>query len=185
MLNRLPTIALLILLPFSPPIYGQFFYSPPPVKIINFPAKQEVRINWLISVRGNIEVNYERFLSENRGWGIAASISVDNNPNKIIRNLLLPYYRMYFNEAFASGFFIEANIGVAREYYRTSYAIGINGYDYTYQYQTTIGLGSCIGYKMVGTKGWTGEYYLGFGRLYGNSSAIYYPRVGICFGKRG
>ena len=184
MRKYLPTLALLLLILFSPSIYGQLFYSPPPVKIINFPAKHEARINWLVGIAGNIEVNYERFLSENNGWGIAASISVDNNPNKIIRNLLMPYYRMYFNEAFASGFFIEANIGVARQHYRTSYAIGINGYDYTYQYQTTIGLGSCIGYKMVGAKGWTGEYYFGLGKLFGDSYRNYYPRVGICFGKR-
>jgi hypothetical protein len=91
---------------------------------------------------------------------------------------------MFFNEAFASGFFIEANIGVARQHYHTSYAIGINGYDYTYQSQTNIGLGSCFGYKMVGTKGWTGEYYLGIGRLFGDSYREYYPRVGISFGKR-
>ena len=72
--KHLPTIALLLLILFSPSIYGQLFYSPPPVKIISYPAKHEVRINWLVSIAGNIEVNYERFLSENSALGIAASI---------------------------------------------------------------------------------------------------------------
>jgi len=156
-------------------------------KKINIPVKNELRLNMLSSMLGLLEVNYERFLSDNTGLGVSTVISLENKENASIRSMLIPYFRVYFGNGYASGAYIEANAAVAREAYPNYYYVpspGMGWTDRTYQYQTTFGLGTSIGYKMVGRNGIVGEFSLGLGRLFGNSYSEFYPRVGICIGKR-
>ena len=145
------------------------------------PVKHEIRLNMLSSMIGLLEVNYERFLSDNTGLGIATSVSLEKKEYQEIRSMLLPYFRVYFSNGFSSGAFIEANMAVAREYY-PDYRNGWNSN--LYKYQTTFGLGTSVGYKLIGRNGIVGELSLGLGRLFGDSYAELYPRVGICIGKR-
>ncbi|MBU3743013.1 MAG: DUF3575 domain-containing protein [Sediminibacterium sp.] len=152
----------------------------------NKPVKNEIRFNMLSSMLGLLELNYERFLSDNSGLGVSTVISLENKDNATIRSMAVPYFRVYFGNGFASGAYIEANAAVAREVY-PYYTYNSNGMGWsnkTYQYETTFGLGTSIGYKMVRRNGIVGEFSLGLGRLFGNSYAELYPRVGICIGKR-
>jgi Na+-translocating ferredoxin:NAD+ oxidoreductase RnfG subunit len=150
-------------------------------KNINKPVKNEIRLNVLTSMLGLLDLNYERFLSDNSGLGIATNISLENKELQTIRSMILPYFRVYFGDEFATGGFIEANMAVAREYY-PEYGMAWNSR--VYKYQTTFGLGTAIGYKMVRRNGFVGELSLGVGRLFGNSYAELYPRLGISIGKR-
>jgi hypothetical protein len=156
-------------------------------KSINKPVKNELRLNMLSSMLGLLDVNYERFLSDNSGLGFSTILSLESKEDAGIRSMLVPYFRVYFGKGYASGGFVEANAAIAREAYPNyTYTITGMGYlvDKTYQYQTTFGLGTAIGYKMVGRNGIVGEFSLGLGRLFGNSYTELYPRVGICIGKR-
>ncbi|NDA63270.1 MAG: hypothetical protein EBX50_14700 [Chitinophagia bacterium] len=155
-------------------------------KKINIPVKNELRLNMLSSMLGLLDLNYERFLSDNSGLGISTIISLENKENASIRSMAVPYFRVYFGNGYASGAFIEANAAVAREAYPFySYMFpGMGLTDRTYQYQTNFGLGTSIGYKMVGRNGIVGEFSLGLGRFFGNSYSEFYPRLGICIGKR-
>jgi hypothetical protein len=113
--------------------------------------------------------------------GIATSVSLEKKEYQEIRSMLLPYFRVYFSNGFSSGAFIEANMAVAREYYLDE---GSPWNNRVYKSVTTFGLGTCVGYKLVGRNGIVGELSLGLGRLFGDSYAELYPRVGICIGKR-
>mgnify|MGYP000146115486 CR=1 FL=1 len=49
---------------------------------------------------------------------------------------------------------------------------------------TNFGFGAAAGVKLLARNGFVGEVYLGLGRLFGESIAGAYPRVGISLGKR-
>ena len=143
-------------------------------------VKHEIRFNLTNGIAGFPEINYERFITDNSGIGIAGAISLENKLNQSLRSLLLPYYRLYFGKGFASGFFIEGNLAMASE----------NIYDYSlgrpsdYENKQFFGMGVAIGVKLLSRNGFVGEIYSGLGRLYGNTQERSYPRVGICLGKR-
>jgi len=145
----------------------------------------EVRINLLMSIAGLPELNYERFVADNMGVGLAVSIGVDKVENLSTRSIILPYYRLYFGNKKASGFFIEGNMAV----------IGEKELNYNYDYntqigtsttisKTSIGFGFAAGAKFLARNGFTGEVYLGAGRIFGESFSDAYPRVGVSLGKR-
>ena len=147
----------------------------------------EIRFNLLTAVAGIPEVNYERFIDENMGLGLAVGLGLDQSLST--KAYILPYYRLYFGKKKASGFFIEGNMAVVSQ--KETY----NTYDYygytvtpimgTYTKSTTnFGFGAAIGVKLLARKGYTGEVFLGGGRLFGESIASAYPRIGICLGKR-
>ena len=107
--------------------------------------------------------------------------------------MLLPYYRIYFGEKKASGFFIEGNMALVREYdYNSYYNNSYYNTYYGYLSSSTIsprsfntfGCGAACGYKFLTRNGVTGEICIGAGRLFGNTVLHAYPRLGLCIGKR-
>jgi hypothetical protein len=150
-------------------------------KSFHKPAKNEIGLNVINSLLGKLELNYEGLLSESSGLGITTSISLMNREEQTIRSIILPYFRFYFGDGFANGTFIESNMAVAREYY-PEFGMGSNSM--LYKYQTSFGLGSSVGYKMVRRNGLFGEYSFGVGRLFGNSYSELYYRIGISIGTR-
>jgi len=160
----------------SKPTTGNFTQT----KILNGSDNNELRINLVMSIAGLPELTYERFVADNMGIGLSGSISLDNTLTTT--SIILPYYRVYFGSAKASGFFIEGNMALVNQKQNSSY-------DYyntsTYlQKSTNFGLGAAIGVKLLTRNGFLGEVYLGAGRLFGESIDGSYPRVGICLGKR-
>jgi hypothetical protein len=149
----------------------------------------ELRVNLLMSILGLPEVNYERYISENMGVGVAVAISVEKIKDMSLRNMVLPYYRIYFGDKKASGFFIEGNMALANQKeYTYAYAYDPNG-NYVEnrtgnKSSTNFGFGAAIGFKLLARSDVSGELYLGAGRFFGNSIDAAYPRVGICIGKR-
>lgn len=148
------------------------------------PKKNEIRVNLFTGLLGLPEVNYERLLNDNSGLGLAASVALENKELMATRALVLPYYRMYFGKGYASGFFIEGNMGLSVEQQPQ--------YDWSIwprppvQYKSGVyyGLGSAIGVKLENRNRLIGEVFLGAGRLFGDSYDGGYLRMGVCLGGR-
>jgi len=149
----------------------------------------EVRMNFLMAIIGLPEVNYERYLSENMGVGVAMAFSIEKVKDMTLRSMVLPYCRVYFGEKKDNGFFIEGNMAMVSQKESVNY-YNIDGYGnitYTgagYNTATALGFGAAVGFKLLTRGGVTGELYLGAGRLFGNPIDRAYPRCGICIGKR-
>lgn len=137
----------------------------------------EVRLNFLMAIVGFPEINYEHYLNENMGVGMAVAFSIIRPEDMSARFLALPYCRVYFGEQKkAAGFFIEGNMALESQKEPTAYSY--------YNISTNFGFGAAVGFKLLTRSGVTGEVYLGAGRLFGNSIDGAYPRCGICIGKR-
>jgi hypothetical protein len=143
--------------------------------------KNEVRLNVATAIAGLPELNYERFITDNMGVGLALSIALDKPRILIIRNIALPYYRVYFGEKQASGFFIEGNMAIVGQ---KKAVYGLNANEDGYNSATNFGCGAAVGFKLLNRNGVTGEICLGGGRLFGGTLEDGYPRLGICLGKR-
>lgn len=156
----------------------------------NQSRNNEVRLNMVMAIIGFPEINYERFIADNMGVGLAAAISLEKPENMTMRSMILPYYRVYFGEKKASGFFIEGNMAVVGEKYAEYIDVldpTYNSYYWTangYKSATSFGFGAAVGFKFLTRNGVVGEFFLGAGRLFGNTIEGGYPRVGICLGKR-
>jgi len=151
--------------------------------------QNELRINLMMAILGLPELNYERYISDNMGVGLAVAISVEKASTMSTRSMFTPFYRLYFGNKKASGFFIEGNMAVVGQNQTSSnYVYDQNGITYqtivTTRSTTNFGFGAAIGAKFLARNGFVGEVFVGGGRLLGESIDQAYPRVGICLGKR-
>lgn len=155
-------------------------------------GNNELKINLLVSVLGMPEVTYERLLEDNMGVGISIGVNLDNatdGPFGGIKFMAIPYYRLYFGNKKASGFFIEGNAAVVNVTDRYGYfedsINGTSNYTRTKENTTNFGLGAAIGGKFLARNGFLGEVFGGVGRLFGDTRVTEaYPRIGISIGKR-
>jgi hypothetical protein len=148
----------------------------------------EVRMNFLMAIAGMPEINYERYVSDNMGVGMAMAFSIVKVDDMSDRFMALPYCRIYFGETKkAAGFFIEGNMALINQKENISLAY-YNGNNWVYSNRTNIatsfGFGAAVGFKLLTRGGVSGELYLGAGRLFGDPITVAYPRCGICIGKR-
>lgn len=156
---------------------------------INQRDNNELRINLATSIIGFPELNYERFIEDNMGVGLAGSVSLEKIEDMSMRWYALPYYRLYFGKKKASGFFIEGNMALMgqKENYTDWHYDSNNNYvqgpTYTIS-RTNFGFGGAIGIKLLARNGFIGEVYAGGGRLFGDYINGAYPRIGVCIGKR-
>jgi hypothetical protein len=82
-------------------------------------AKNEVRIQLIESLyRANPAMSYERILTNLSSAGVYIKYHIDNNlidyedeSDYLIKNMVMPYYRIYFNnkKGSSTGTFIEGN----------------------------------------------------------------------------
>lgn len=119
-----------------------------------------------------LNVSYERFLNKDSGVGFNLMLELDNS------NLfqISPYYRMYFGQEYASGFFIEGFVpiylGKQKAYLNEddtsqifSETVNVN--------RTSIGIGFGLGKKWVIKKNIIFELSAGIGRLIGGEKYNY------------
>jgi len=155
---------------------------------LNGIGNNELRINLLMSIIGLPELTYERYIADNMGVGLSVAVSLDKMENMSTRSIISPYYRLYFGNKKASGFFIEGNMALVRQKeldYNYYYDNGVTYQSELYTRLTTnFGFGGAIGVKLLARNGFVGEVYLGGGRLFGESIAEAYPRIGVSLGKR-
>ena len=151
-------------------------------------GSNEIRLNILTSVAGLPEIDYEYFAADNMGVGFALAFSLESKDDMAFRYMAMPYYRLYFGQKKASGFFIEGNMALIGVYDDKDliYVDPDSGTSVYFdpQFTDNFGMGFAIGGKFLARNGFIGEIYAGMGRVFGDSAAEAYPRIGICLGNR-
>jgi len=140
----------------------------------------EFKVNILYTAIGMPELSYERLISDNSSVGASLAFSLDKKEDMDLRLSFTPYYRMFFGQKKAAGFFIEAN-SIVVNYVDTIYYDGTSS---KYETRTGFGLGAAAGAKFLTKNNLIGEVYGGVGRVFGDNSLGAYPRFGITLGKR-
>lgn len=140
----------------------------------------EFKVNILYTAIGMPELSYERLISDNSSLGASVAFSLDKKEDMDLRLSFTPYYRMFFGQKKAAGFFIEAN-SIVLNYVDTIYFDGTSS---KYETRTGFGLGAAAGAKFLTKNNLIGEVYGGVGRVFGDNSLGAYPRFGITLGKR-
>lgn len=146
-------------------------------------GKNEIKLNAIMLLVGAFEPSYEYNLSESSSVGLSLFIPFDNENFDVNTNYYIsPYYRIFFGQKYAAGFFLEG-FGMlnstAREYYGNS-----QGGDFSYWEKdvTDFALGFGLGGKWMTRGGFVFEVSGGIGRnLFNNSNSDYYdssPIVG-------
>lgn len=137
-------------------------------------GNNEFKINVGYAIAGLPEMTYERIIDDGGAAGISLAFSVDDNID--FDFIAVPYYRLYFGQKRASGFFIEANAGIFSDVNDKSPGEKAIGF----------GPGLGVGGKFLTKTGWVAELVFGGGRNFINQSVIsdIYPRLGISLGKR-
>lgn len=155
----------------------------------NKSGQNEIKFNVPLAIFGLPELSYERIVEDNMTVGISVAIPAekpyDYNTGKGIsqRSIITPFYRLYFGEKRAAGFYIEGNMAVSsqKELNDYNYVTGLNVAETK---STGFGFGAAVGVKLLTKNGFTGDFYGGWGRLFGDNIYNGFPRLGICIGKR-
>ena len=147
--------------------------------------RNELKLDVAYLLDATIKIEYEYYLNEWSSIGLAGFFNF-GKPNEIMfRTQLLATYRLYFGRQPLSGFFVEGNFGVTsgKSNEERIITIGLKPtFDYPY---TAFGLGIGLGRKYyIPKSGVTLDLLSGFGRMFGKNSFGFYPRLGICVGKR-
>jgi len=142
-------------------------------------ARNEIKVNLLMTLLSFPDISYERVLGNSFGLGLSVGIPIESGYNAKYR--ILPYSRFYFGESLIKSFFIEANIGI--EGRKIDSASWIDG-NYIFSKTTNaaeVGIGVAVGYKYINRNNFIGEVFLGVGRTFDDG---YYPRIGVSIGKQ-
>ena len=83
----------------------------------------EVKLNGLYMVLGAFEGSYEYLLNEESGVGVSLFLPIDKEVNEDVNYYISPYYRFYFGEKYASGFFLEG-FGMLNSVKEVTYVYG-------------------------------------------------------------
>lgn len=156
-------------------------------------GKDEFKINALFLVLGAFDVGYERVLNEESAIGVSLFVPITNDFDQ--KFMLTPYYRYYFGEDPATGFYLEgfgSLNSVEDEIY--VYTPNPDPAFYDYQYKqinvTDFAFGLGLGGKWISKKGVTLEINAGLGRnLFSNYNNYdrdyeFIGRAGVSVGYR-
>lgn len=123
------------------------------------PPKHEVKGNALFLVFGIFEAGYERLLNEESGIGIVGTVPLRSDVD--LNYAIEGYYRYYFGEKYAAGFFAEgfAMLNNSRDEYTIPFSWAVQTKTYT-----DLAMGIGIGGKWVSKRGVLLELNVGFGR---------------------
>ena len=143
--------------------------------------KHEVKINALTLLSAKwIDVSYERLVDEESSFGASVTLNTDTSSNNSdLKYAITPFYRRYFSEKFARGFFVEG--------FGSLYSARDNDFIFhsNQDFETGFALGVSVGGKFVSKKGFTTELLLGVGRnLIKSDYNEAFGRVGISLGYR-
>ena len=139
----------------------------------------EIKLNGLFLVLGALEVEYERLLNEESGFGASVLIGIDDDITETLNYSFTPYYRFYFSKKYAQGFFVEG-FGMLNSY--DNYEYFYNDYNGTYSEDTKtytdFALGIGVGGKWVTNRGLMFQLNGGIGRNLFNSNDRDFEIVG-------
>jgi hypothetical protein len=132
----------------------------------------ELKLNALFLILGALEVTYERTLNEESGIGLTVFLPLDNDVSDEIKYYISPYYRFYFGNKYASGFFLEG-FGMLNSTNRD-----INFFGGEDDFRTDFALGIGLGGKWITNSGFIGEINFGIGRNLFNNNDTDYEIIG-------
>ena len=137
-------------------------------------GNNEVKINMAYAIAGFPEITYERILDDGGSVGLSLAFAVDGDID--YNAIAVPFYRLYFGEKRAAGFFIEANVALFSEEKNDGSSDTAMGF----------GPGLAVGGKFLTRTGWVAEILAGAGRNFLNENEIsdVFPRFGVSIGKR-
>lgn len=149
----------------------------------SFAKSHELKINGIYLVVGAFEVTYEYLLNEESAVGMSVFIPYDKEIKDEIQYYVSPYYRFYFGEKYAAGFFLEG-FGMLNSAERDfDFFVEENDREYTTDFALGIGLGG----KWITKSGFIGEINFGVGRNLFKSeetSIDFTSKFGISLGYR-
>ena len=148
----------------------------------------EVKLNGLYLVVGAFEGSYEYLLNEESGLGISVFLPIDDEVNEDVNYYVSPYYRFYFGNKFAAGFFLEG-FGMLNSINETTYFYNGDIDPLIEKNRVTdFALGIGLGGKWITKRGLLGEINFGVGRNLFNSSEFedneFIGKLGITIGYR-
>ena len=133
-----------------------------------------------------VDISYGRILNEESAIGVGTLFSLDQDSEDLEGYRIFsitPYYRHFFSNKYAKGFFLEA-FGMIH----TRKDEDISWVDAPFiegEKHTNFAVGISAGGKFVTKRGFVAEIYLGIGRdLLGGSTIEVVGRGGISFGYR-
>lgn len=141
---------------------------------------QEFKFNIGYALDEMPEFTYEYILNEESAIGASVLFAIGDTPD--LRFALTPYYRFYFGNKRAAGFFAEAFtiLNATEESY---YFFDIEKTET--KTETGLGAGIAIGGKWITKRNWIFEIYSGFARNFINDkNHEVVPRAGLTLGKR-
>ena len=148
--------------------------------------RNEIKGNALILIAGGFEVTYEHLVNEESGIGVSVFVPFVNDFDT--KFSLAPYYRFYFGEKPAAGFFVEG-FGMFNTFeYTPDWFSDSSPIEYQDR-QSDFALGFGLGGKWITKKGFLVEVNGGIGRNLFNSLSDDYDhqfvgRGGVTLGYR-
>ena len=152
-----------------------------------YPKKNEIKIDVVQPLLGgSVEAIYERNLNKNSSIGISGLYMFSEKIDEDMNYSITPYYRRYFGEKYAAGFFLEG-FGMfssidGKKVYDTEQQLTSENPDV---YDVSVGLG--LGSKWVTKSGFIFEINLGLGKQLFNADKTDHNQVlryGLKFGYR-
>ncbi|MBC2844267.1 DUF3575 domain-containing protein [Winogradskyella flava] len=125
-----------------------------------YAKNNEIKANGLYLVIGLFDFSYERLLNEESAVGINAVLPYDEDIKDDLQYYISPYYRFYFGNKYAAGFFIEGFGMLNASDREFDFFIEDNDREYVTDFALGIGLGG----KWVTKGGFIGELNFGVGR---------------------
>ena len=130
-------------------------------------GKDEFKINALFLIAGAIDVGYERVLNEESAIGVSIFLPITNEINS--KFMLTPYYRYYFGQKPATGFYLEGfgslnSVEDEIYVYTPNFDPAFSDYQYKQINVTDFAFGIGLGGKWISKKGVTFEINAGLGR---------------------
>lgn len=143
-------------------------------------GNNEVRLNALWLMIGSVNLAYERVINDNTSLGIVVNKPFDYD-NFRSNFGISPYYRLYFSNKRAQGFFFEANTTIHNDRFES--------YNFTNQTfetinKTKLGFGIALGGKIIIRNGLVIDIYIGPTRDLNTYSNGIDGAAGISIGKR-
>lgn len=151
--------------------------APAELKAQNF---NEIKLNGMLLVLGGLELSYERTLNEESAVGVSVFYPIDELLD--VNYYVSPYYRFYFGQKYAGGFFLEG-FGMLNSTDNILSDVIDSGEDNITDFALGIGFGG----KWISKRGLLGELNFGLGRNLFNSDDIlneFVFKFGITFGYR-
>jgi len=155
------------------------------------PAQNELKINMsnLIAFKW-VDIGYERILNEESSIGVGTLFSLDSASEGLdeYRTFsITPYYRHFFSNKYAQGFFIEAftMLHSGKDDNYDYYDPNTDTYNNNSEKYTDFAVGISVGGKWVTKRGFVAEIYAGIGRdMLDQSDLEIVGRGGISIGYR-